>query len=421
MPVHEGYTLMPRILLLFPTRTYRAPDFMRAAERLGVDVVVASEEASSLAEKNPAGLLALDFHRPDEAARVVTAFAQRYPIDAVIGVDDDTAMVAAQIAAALGLPHNSVESTRAARYKDLMRRLLARAGVPGPQFWVFSLDDDPRVLAEQVAYPCVLKPTFLAASRGVIRADGKSEFLAAFRRIEAILHDPDVIARDARAARRILVESYIPGHEVALEGLLVGGELRLLALFDKPDPLEGPYFEETMYVTPSRHSPDSQSAIIECVARAAQALGLKEGPVHAELRINEEGPQVIEIAARSIGGLCSRTLRFGTGLSLEEIIIRHALGLDIASLHRERRAAGVMMIPIPRAGILREVRGIEDARAVPGIEDITITAHLGQRLIPLPEGSRYLGFIFSRADAPERVEAALRQAHSRLTFIISDE
>ncbi|RMG47371.1 MAG: ATP-grasp domain-containing protein [Acidobacteria bacterium] len=411
---------MSRILLLLPTRTYRAPDFMRAAERLGVDVVVASEEASSLAEKNPGGLLALDFHRPDEAARAVVVFAQRYPLDAVIGVDDETTIVAAQIAAALGLPHNSVESVRATRYKDLMRRLLARAGVPGPRFWVFSLDDDPGRLAERVEYPCVLKPTFLAASRGVIRANGRSEFLAAFRRIAAILRDPEIMARDAQAARQILVESYISGHEVAVEGILVGGELRPLALFDKPDPLEGPYFEETIYVTPSRHSPDVQSAIIACTARAAQAIGLREGPVHAELRINEEGPQVIEIAARSIGGLCSRTLRFGTGLSLEDIIIRHALGLDVASLRREHRAAGVMMIPIPRAGILREVRGIEEARAVPDIEDITITAHLGQRLVPLPEGSRYLGFIFSRADTPERAEAALRRAHSRLTFRISD-
>lgn len=411
---------MSRILLLLPTRTYRAPDFMRAAERLGVDVVVASEEASSLAEKNPGGLLALDFHRPDEAARVVVAFAQRYPLDAVIGVDDETTIVAAQIAAALGLPHNSVESVRATRYKDLMRRLLARAGVPGPRFWVFSLDDNPSRLAERVEYPCVLKPTFLAASRGVIRANGRSEFLAAFRRIAAILRDPEIMARDAQAARQILVESYIPGHEVAVEGILVGGKLHPLALFDKPDPLEGPYFEETIYVTPSRHTPDVRSAIIACTARAAQAIGLREGPVHAELRINEGGPQVIEIAARSIGGLCSRTLRFGTGLSLEDIIIRHALGLDVASLRREHRAAGVMMIPIPRAGILREVRGIKEARAVPDIEDITITAHLGQRLVPLPEGSRYLGFIFSRADTPERAETALRRAHSRLTFRISD-
>lgn len=393
---------------------------MEAAQRLNVEVVVASEEASTLADKNPARLLTLNFLQPDEAARHVAEFAKWYPIDAVVGVDDDTAVAAAAIAAALGLPHNSVEAAYAARNKHRMHELLDRAGVPAPRFTLFSLDDDPAILARQVEYPCVLKPTFLAASRGVIRANTEAEFVAAFRRIGAILSDPEVAAKGGPAARQVLVESYVPGAEVALEGLLLRGELRILALFDKPDPLEGPYFEETMYVTPSRLPAAAQLEIADCTARAADALGLQEGPIHAELRLNEEGPWVIEIAARSIGGLCSRTLRFGTGLSLEDLILRHALGLELESLERERRAAGVMMIPIPRAGVLKEVRGLEAAKAVPHIEDITISAYIGQPLVPLPEGSRYLGFIFSRAETPEEVEAALREAHRRSEFIIVD-
>src|SRR6185503_14433849 len=246
----------------------------------------------------------------------------------------------------------------------------------------------------------------------------RSQFIAAVRRISALLQRDDVEA-GGDAAQFLLAEQYIPGVEVALEGLLLGGVLHTLALFDKPDPLEGPFFEETIYVTPSRLPVSTQAAIERVTAAACTALGLSEGPVHAELRVNDAGPWVLEVAARSIGGLCSRTLRFGTGMSLEEIILRHALGWPIATLARERRPAGVMMIPIPRAGRLQAVRGAEAAAAVGGIEDVTITAHVGQDLVPLPEGWQYLGFIFARADSSAAVEAALRDAHARLAFDIA--
>jgi len=408
-----------RLLLLIPTTTYRTEAFLEAARALGVEVVVASERPNVLQETFPEGLLTLDFRNLDVVARQVVEFASRRPFDTVVPVDDLTTVVGAAIAEALGLPSNSVEAAAAARNKHLMRQLLSRAGVPQPRFALFSLDDDPALAARQVPYPCVVKPTILSASRGVIRADNPVQFVAAFRRLEAILRTLEVSAL-GEAARQVLVESFVPGSEVALEGLLMKGELQVLALFDKPDPLDGPFFEETIYVTPPRLPVDVQAAIADCTARAARALGLREGPVHAELRVNEAGPRVIEIAARSIGGLCSRTLRFGTGMSLEELILRHALGLEIPSLERERRPAGVMMIPIPRAGVLEEVRGQAEALAVPGIEEIAITAHVGQELVPLPEGWQYLGFIFARAATPEDVEAALREAHRRLMFVIRD-
>ncbi len=408
---------MPRLLLLIPTTTYRTEAFLEAARGLGVEVVVASERPNTLQDAFPQSLLTLDFLKPDLAAWEAAEFARRYPIDAVVPVDDLTTVVGAAIAEALGLRANSVESARAARNKWVMRELLSRAGVPSPRHRLASLDDDPEVFARAVPYPSVLKPTILSASRGVIRADNPAQFVAAFRRIEAILRTPEVAAM-GDGARQILVEEFIPGAEVALEGLLVNGKLQLLAIFDKPDPLDGPFFEETIYVTPSRHPPAFQSAVADCAARAAHALDLREGPVHAELRVNKDGPWIIEVAARSIGGLCSRTLRFGTGMSLEELILRHALGMAIPSLERERRPAGVMMIPIPRSGILSEVRGQSGAEAVEGIEEIAITAHPGQDLVPLPEGWQYLGFIFARADSPERVETALREAHRLLDFII---
>lgn len=407
------------MLLLLPTTTYKTPDFLAAARKLQVDVTVASEEPSTLESVNPGGLLTLDFRDPEECARRAAQFARTYPVNAVVGVDEDTVVTAAVIARALGLPHNPVHATVAARHKATMRQLLAEAAVPSPGHRVFDRDADPRQAAKQVRFPCVLKPTFLAASRGVIRANGPDELAAAWVRINRLLDDPEVAAKGGGAAREILVEDFISGSEVALEGLLRQGELKVLALFDKPDPLEGPYFEETIYVTPSRLDEELQERIAQVASHGALALGLRDGPVHAELRVNESGPWLIEMAARSIGGLCSRTLRFGTGMSLEELILRHALRREMPEPERERRAAGVMMIPIPRAGVLEEVRGLPEARAVPDIEDVTISAHIGQTLVPLPEGSRYPGFIFSRAATPERAEAALREAQALLEFVVS--
>jgi biotin carboxylase len=336
-------------------------------------------------------------------------------VDAVVPVDDRTTVAGAAIAERLGLRSSSLAAVATTRNKHRMREAFARAGVRSPTFTLWRVSDDPEAAAARVAYPCVLKPTILAGSRGVIRADDPSTFVAAFRRIVAILASADP-ATTGEGGDEILVEDFIPGREVALEGLLVAGELHVLALFDKPDPLDGPYFEETLYVTPSRLPAEAQAAIAAETRWAARALGLAEGPVHAELRVNAEGPWVVEVAARTIGGLCSRTLRFGAGVSLEELVIRHALGIDLDSLERERQPAGVMMIPIPQGGVLRTVRGREAALAVPGIEEVTISAHVGQELVPLPEGSRYLGFIFARSDAPAAVEVALREAHARLEF-----
>jgi biotin carboxylase len=410
--------VMARLLLLLPTTTYRTEAFVDAAHKLGVDLVCASERPSTLEELAPGTLLTLDFADPEGAAARVAEWSRGRALDAGVGVDDHTTTVAAAIAHRLGLRANPVAAVAAARNKYEMRQCLAAAGVPVPRFRRLALKDDPFTAARGVAFPCVLKPLALSASRGVIRANTVDQFIAAFRRIGAILRRDDA-AVSGDAAEYLLAEQFVPGLEVALEGLLLGGTLHTLALFDKPDPLDGPFFEETIYVTPSRLPQAIQRRIIKVTAEAGAALGLREGPVHAELRVNDDGPWVIEVAARSIGGLCSRALRFGTGMSLEELILRHALGWTIDSLDRERRPAGVMMIPIPRAGRLQAVHGQEPAAAVEGIEEVAITAHLGQELVPLPEGWQYLGFIFARAETPEAVEKALREAHAHLHFDIA--
>ncbi len=417
----------PRLLLLLPTTTYRATAFVEAARRLGVELTVASEFPSTFESAQPSGLLTLAFADPARAAEQAGAFALEHPVAGVVGVDDDTAIVAAAVAARLELRGNPVQAALAARDKHQQRERLAAAGVPVPRFAVFPSDADPEALARQVAYPCVLKPLRLSASRGVIRADTPTGFTAAFRRLCAILAAPEVAAC-GEPARRMLVEDFIPGPEVALEGLLVSGRLQVLAVFDKPDPLDGPFFEETIYVTPSRLGDGALRAIAATAQAAVTALGLVEGPVHAELRHNDRGPWLIELAARPIGGRCSAALRFNVGeegsgkeegSSLEELIVCHALAMDLPALRREDQASGVMMIPVPGAGELREVEGLDEARAVPLVEAVVITAHRGQRLVPLPEGARYPGFIFARGDRPEQVEAALRESHRRLRFVLS--
>ena len=398
---------------------------MEAARQIGVELTVASEQASTFAGANPAGLLTLDFKNPERAADDVHVFARKQPIQGVVGVDDDTAIVAAAIAERLKLKGNPMHAAEAARDKHRQRQLLADANVPIPRFALHLLSDDAAELAKTIRYPCVLKPLRLAASRGVIRADNPQGFIKAHGRLKAILAQPEAAAC-GEPAWHYLVEEFIPGYEVALEGLVVNRRLHVLAIFDKPDPLDGPFFEETIYLTPSSVPAPLQAAITDCADRAVRAVGIVEGPVHAELRYNERGPWLIELAARPIGGRCSAVLRFGAGglglgagVTLEEIIVRHALGMPIPSLQRERLAAGVMMIPIPGAGTLQEVRGVTEAKGVPLIEDVQITAHPGERLLPFPEGSRYPGFIFARGETPAVVEAALRDAHRRLEFVLS--
>ena len=405
---------MARLLLLLPTSTYRAGDFLQAARALGAEVVVASERRQALAGVMGHRALTVDCRNPDEAADRIARLAAREPLDAVVAVDDEGVLVAALAGHRLGLAHNPPDAAARSRDKAAMRRALQDAGVPQPEFRMAGPAAEVARLAAEVGLPCVVKPVSLSGSRGVIRADDREAAVVAAKRVRAILAD----AREDPDAP-LLIERYIPGDEVAVEGLLRGGTLEPLAVFDKPDPLEGPYFEETIYVTPSRLPPETLDAIVRMTADAAAALELVEGPIHAELRTDGGRAWVLELAARSIGGLCSRALRFGVGVTLEEVILRHALGLPIDDLRRESAASGVMMIPIPRAGILEEVRGQDRARAVPGIAGLELTVGPGRHVKPLPEGDRYLGFLFARADGPEGVEQALRTAHGHLEIVIS--
>jgi biotin carboxylase len=419
----ERVTLPRRILLLVTPRTYRAGAFIAAAEKLGIEVVKAIDMHRQLAEywDYPLGI---DYGDPETAVETVVAYAAKHPLGAILAVDDSGSLIAALASQRLGLPHNSPEAAEAARNKHRMRQLLAQGGVQAPRSRLYSLpaaaSRHVRFLenvAQDSSYPCVVKPTNLSGSRGVIRANDPAEFLAAAQRLLGILAGN----LDGSEPIEFLVEQYVPGTEVALEGILDHGRLQILALFDKPDPLEGPFFEETIYVTPSRLPADVQAAIAKCTLEAAAALGLREGAVHAELRVNEQGPWLIEMAGRSIGGLCSQTLRFTGQTSLEELIIRQAFGLPIDHYDREEQAGGVMMIPISEAGLLKEVTGCEAAEAVPLIESVEITARLNYRLVPIPEGDSYLGFIFARGETPAAVEAALRTAHGRLHFKIAPE
>jgi biotin carboxylase len=423
-----------RVLLLVSTTSYRAEDLGAAARRLGAEALLGTDRCHKLAELWPreafGGSLPLNFRDHAEAAAQIAEEAARQPIAAIVPTDETTAQIAARAAALLGLPGNPPHAADVARDKDRSHAALDAAGVRCAAGASFPVADDPETRARAARYPCVLKPLLLSASRGVIRADDVRQFVAAWRRIAALLDTPALRAIEDPAGHRIRVETFVPGAEVAVEGILARGRLRVLALFDKPDPLDGPLFEETIYVTPSRHPLSLQAAIAETTQRAAAAIGLVEGPIHAELRLPPDGvPSVLEVAARSIGGLCARTLRYAlpraegegvsrgaTGLqgaSLEEIVLRHALGLPVNDLER-RGASGVMMIPMPGAGVLQSVHGVDAARAVPLVEDVVISARPGDVLVPLPEGSSYFGFIFARGDAPDAVEAALRAAHGRL-------
>ena len=332
---------------------------------------------------------------------------------------DRPTLVAALTAQKLGLPFHSPESVAACRDKHKMREIFGRAGLLVPENFRVALDRDPREIAGDARFPCVLKPLGLSASRGVIRANNADEFVAAFERIRRILEQPEIRQFHEEWNEAIQIEQYIEGREFALEGLMTRGELDVLAIFDKPDPLEGPFFEETIYVTPSRESREIQSAIVDTTRQAVRALELYHGPVHAEMRVNAQGVYMLEVAARPIGGLCARALRFAGGLTLEEVVILHAIGnMPPEGLTLSPPALGVMMIPVPRAGVYESVTGIEEALRTPGVDDVVITAKIGQKLVPLPEGASYTGFIFASGDDAASVESSLRTAHSRLQFEI---
>ncbi len=410
-----------RLILLASANSYRAPDFRAAAKKLDIEVVLGMDVPPPLM-KQYGCKLPLDYVDTEKSARVIADFAAHTPVDAILSADDSATVLAAQASQSLNLRHNSADAAEAARDKFLMRQLFARADVLSPHFLRFPLSQDPEEIADLIPYPCVIKPRSMSGSRGVIRADSPIDFMKAYSRLKPILQKG--------GADDFLVEDYIDGVEVALEGIMDNGEFKVLALFDKPDPLVGPYFEETIYTTPSRLPHQVQQNIFATTAKAASALGLREGPIHAELRVNDQGAWLVEVAARSIGGLCSRTLQFGTDMSLEELILRQAFGMQItqtsevahtAKTSEVLKAGGVMMIPIPHGGILRCVYGLEEAQAVPLIESIEITAKINYTILPLPEGDSYLGFIFARGSSPEDVERALREAHSKLRFEIEEE
>lgn len=411
---------MKRLLLLSTTTGYQAERFKEAAERAGVAVALATDRCHVLEDPWQDGAIAVKFHQPEESAEAIARAAEKMPIAGLIAIGDIPTATATAAAAKLKLRFHPPHAVRACRNKFLAREKYREAGMLTPWFTRVPADEDARTVAARVPYPCVLKPLGLSASRGVIRADNPQEFAAAFERIRALLEQKDVRILREEATQWIQVEEFIPGIEVALECLVSWGQTRVLAIFDKPDPLDGPFFEETIYVTPSRLPEPEQQQIIATVKQAIRTVGLVHGPVHAELRLNERGAWMLDIAARPIGGLCAQALRFEGGMPLEELLVRHALGEKVEELPRESCASGVMMIPIPRAGAYEGVENVEEALQTPHVDGIEITAKPAQKLIPLPEGASYLGFIFARADSPAEVEAALRTAHAKLKFRIAE-
>lgn len=414
---------MKRILLLATTTGYQIRSFGEAADRLGVRLVFASDRCDRLDDPWWDQAIPVKFHDQAGSVDAVRAGCTTTRIDGVIAVGDRPAVLAARVARALDVPGNPPDAAAASRNKLASRTAFRAAGMLTPStFEAVPLTSDPAAKAATCrGYPLVIKPLALSGSRGVMRVEGQADFVAGFTRLRNLLHAIDVRSERDQAHDYVLIESFVPGREYAVEGVLTHGALQVFAIFDKPDPLDGPFFEETIYVTPSRASEDTQRAITREIERAVRALGLWHGPVHAECRINDTGVFVLEVAPRPIGGLCSRAVRLEGRdgvVSLEEVLLRHAIGEDVSGYRQESRSSGVMMIPIPARGVFRGVSGVDDASAIEGIDDVRITAKADETLVPLPEGRSYLGFIFASGERGSIVERALRDAHARLTFSI---
>jgi biotin carboxylase len=414
---------MPNVLLILPTATYRAEEYLAAAERLGVTVITASERPQAMAALMGDQFLELPLDEPRRAASMIVKHARSVGLDAVIAVDDQGALAAALASEALGLRHSPAAAVALTRDKARMRAAFTEAGVPQPDY-VLAPPSQAAEAAERLGLPAVIKPATLSASRGVIRVDTPAAANEAVARILRILAD------EGEPATQLLAEKFVPGPEVAVEGLCQGGQVAVIGVFDKPDPLDGPYFEETFYVSPTRLPPELLTAATEATAAAVRALGLTDGPFHAEMRVPGARPQpevawhaghetprapvkVLEVAARTIGGRCSKAMRLENGWGLEELVISNALGLAWPP-PRLAGPCGILMIPIPRSGVLEGVGGVEKVRRLAGITGIEITIPVGRRIRTLPEGDRYLGFVFAAADSAADVERLLRQAEGLL-------
>jgi biotin carboxylase len=417
---------MSRVLLLAATTGYQTRAFGEAAGRLGMELVFATDRCHMLEDPWQDGAVPIRFHDENGSVAAILDAVRTRRVDGIIALGDRPTVIAARVGEALALPGHPPEAAAAARDKQRTRERLRDQGLPVPWFLASRIDASPVALLAALSFPCVIKPVALSGSRGVIRADDPDSFLIAFERLRTLLSLPEIRAERNEAHDRILIEGFIPGRELALEGWLHHGALSVLALFDKPDPLDGPFFEETINVTPTSVSAGVEVNIAAAVARAAAAIGLRHGPIHAECRLNDRGVFVLEVAARPIGGLCSLALQFAESrsrpvISLEELLLRYAVGEPPGTWSREPRASGVMMIPIPGRGVYRGVTGVENAREVEGVDQVLVTAKADQLLVPLPEGASYLGFIFARGETPDDVERSLRMAHRRLDFTIETE
>lgn len=414
----------PRILIFAAKLGYQTRAFDAAAQKLSIELVFVTDRCHRLDDPWHDRALPVHFEKPEEAAYAAMQAQSGRRVDAILALGDRSTLAAAYAARGLGVPHNHPASVEACRSKLRMREVFRDAGLPAPWFRSVPLNAIPEPALLGIQYPCVLKPISLSASQGVVRADNRDEFLAGAARLKRLLESAEIRATREPNLDSMIVEGYLSGREVAVEGLLTEGELRVLAIFDKPDPLEGPYFEETIYVTPSRFSAAEQEGIKKAFVDAVRALGLSHGPVHGEFRLNEQGIWPIEVAARPIGGLCAKALRFAVAaepepIGLEELLLRHALGLAGKDSPREAAASGVLMIPVPASGILESVEGTEEARRVAGVTALEITARLHDFVAAWPEGSSYLGFLFVRGKQPEEVERALRDGHARLRFTLT--
>ena len=414
---------MPRLLIFTAKLGYQTRSFDEAARKLGIDLVFVTDRCHQLDDPWGDRAIPVHFESPDAAAYAVLEAVRGQPqnIDGILALGDRPAVAASYVARGLGILYNHPAAVEACRSKLRMREVFREAGLRVPWFRSISLTPTPEPSLLGIVYPCVAKPLSLSASQGVVRANSREEFVAAATRIRRLLESPEIRATREPNLDQILVEGYIPGREVAVEGLLTDGKLRVLAIFDKPDPLEGPYFEETIYITPSRLAASQQREIERCAADAVRALGLSQGPVHAEFRVNDEGVWPLEVAPRPIGGLCARALRFAPDaasqtIGLEELLLRHSLGLPGSDWPREQAASGVMMIPVPKSGVLEKIEGEDAARSVPGITALEITARLHDYIAAWPEGSSYLGFLFATGNTADEVEQAIRTAHADLRF-----
>ncbi len=392
---------MKKLLLVIPENSYKSNDFVVAAEKLGIDflIITDSEQVSS---KFSDTVIINKF----DAELNKNNLKKLKDVTHVLPVDHSALKFSGYLVDLLEVKGNKLESINLSMNKYESRKIFnSLLDIKVNNEIIKNIDDVNTFINKNGT--SVLKPIYGTASKSVLKINNVEKNKEQIEKLMQDCFDQDLV-----------IEEYIDGKEYALEGTIINSELKKIVIFDKPVEYKHPYFEESIYITPSELSSEAEKRVVSIVDKACKKIGLEDGPVHVEFKINENQIFIIEINPRMIGGLCSRCLSFGLfKVSLEEIILHAFMNNELKNIELLNNYVGVLMIPTPKSGKFISINK-EELENIPNISNVEITVPEGSDLLEPPYGDKYLGFAFSQGIDKKTVNESLLTAMNLANPII---